>query len=183
MSNLLFPEVLSMFTYSSRAKWGAGVKGFFEGSNFGVEVSMVLRFWGWGVLDWFWGGKEVWQFWACPVFQYLKHCPSFMYSAHLTGVSFDRVTMSTSMVLGSYWGWGEKWDWGGTWPTWRARIYIFWAWKILAWSIHPVLVVGMVAMERIMEVIFWSNLRENWSIRLISSLDPALRERFWKLVM
>ena len=37
--------------------------------------------------------------------------------------------------------------------------------------------------ERIIVVILWSSLRENWSIRVMSSVIPALQERFWKLVM
>ena len=37
----------------------------------------------------------------CPVFLHLKHHPSFIHLACLTGVSLDRVTVSTSMVLGS----------------------------------------------------------------------------------
>ena len=45
------------------------------------------------------------------------------------------------------------------------------------------IVIGMGVMERIMIVKCWSNLRENWSIRVMSSVIPALEAMFRKSVM
>ena len=45
------------------------------------------------------------------------------------------------------------------------------------------MVVGTEDMERIISESFWSNLRENWLMRLNSFLVPAFMDKFWKLVM
>ena len=51
------------------------------------------------------------------------------------------------------------------------------------WSIQFFIVVGMGVMERIMIVRRWSSLRENWSIRVMSLVIPALEVMFRKSVM
>ena len=56
-------------------------------------------------------------------------------------------------------------------------------WKIFAWSTQPLEVVGILDIERIMVVIFWSTSSEKYSIRVASSLILDLSERFWKSVM
>ena len=95
----LFPEVFSEFTYLSRAQWGVGVKGFFEGLDFRIEVSEDLTFWGWGVVDGF-QGEVTWHFFTlCPAFQHLKHHPSFIHLAHSIGVSFEKVMVSTLSLI------------------------------------------------------------------------------------
>ena len=43
MSDVLFPEVVSKFIYSSRAEQGVRVKGFLDGSGW---VLVVLTCWG-----------------------------------------------------------------------------------------------------------------------------------------
>ena len=45
------------------------------------------------------------------------------------------------------------------------------------------MVVGTEDMERIISESFWSNPRENWLMRLNSSLVPAFMDKFWKSVM
>ena len=51
------------------------------------------------------------------------------------------------------------------------------------WLIQSLIVIGMEVMERIMIVRRWSNLRENWLIRVMSSVIPALEAMFRKSVM
>ena len=42
------------------------------------------------------------------VFLQWKQQPSLMHLALLVGVSLDKMTLLTSMVLGSRWGWGKE---------------------------------------------------------------------------
>ena len=87
-----------------------------------------------------------------PVFLQWKQHPSLMHLACSVGVSLDRVMLSTFMVLGSFWGQGKEVEgWGH--PPQSAWICIFCAWKVLAFSIHSLIVVGMVDMERIIVAI------------------------------
>ena len=71
----------------------------------------------------------------------------------------------------------------GSLPPLSARMRIFCTWKILACSIHLAMVVGIVAMERIMVASCWSSPKENWSMRVTLSVMPALAARVWKSVM
>ena len=77
----------------------------------------------------------------------------------------------------------DKYEEKGSLPPFRARMRIFCAWKVFACSIQAATVVGMVAMERIMVASCWSSPSKNWSMRVTSSVIPALAERFWKLVI
>ena len=114
MLDSLFPEVLSKLTYSSRAERGGGTKGFLDGSG---KVLVTLICWGRGREGELCEGEEVWQFQMLyPVFLHLKHHPSFIHLAHSTWVSLDRVTVSTSMALGSWCGRDGECIWGAIHP-------------------------------------------------------------------
>ena len=60
----------------------------------------------------------------CPVFLYWKQQSSLIHLAHLVGVSFDRVTLSMSMALGSLWEQGKEEE-GWEHPSQRAWMCIF----------------------------------------------------------
>ena len=101
MSSSLFPEVLSELTYSSSLEQVRGV-GVFLGGGAGA-VSVVQMFCGRvGVEELGRGVRQVVALW--PVFLQWKQHPSLMHLAHSVGVSLDRVTLSISMALESFWG-------------------------------------------------------------------------------
>jgi hypothetical protein len=119
----------------------------------GVWVSVERMVWGRGVnLE----GRfrDELQFVALwPVFLQRKHRPSLIHFARSVGVSFDKVTVSTSIASGSLWFLGElENEEGGSRPFFSARIRIFWAWNVFACSTHLLRVVGGEDIDKIMVV-------------------------------
>ena len=135
-------------------------------------------FWGWVPLSFL-----HWEA-LCLGSRQWKHFPSRMHLALSVGVSLDKMMVSTSMAFRSEVVWGvDEYEEKGSLPPFRARMRIFCTWKVFACSIQVATVVGMVAMERTTVASCWSSPSENWSMRVTSSVIPALAERFWKSVI
>jgi hypothetical protein len=136
----------------------------------GAWVSVERMVWGRGVnLE---GGfREELQFVALwPVFLQRKQRPFLIHLARSVGVSFERVTASTSIASDSLWFLGVlENEEGGIHPFFSARIRIFWAWNVFACSTHLIRVVGGEDIDRIMVVSWLSRPTENWSHRVRSS--------------